>query len=298
MKTRRTSKIYEIGTCFFCMKCMYCAKILTVDTCNCDKSVKPDKKNRTNAVKFYRSCIHCLDDNNNNNNNEVYIKKVIESVEKFGYKVDINKAFHYLLCFLCNGKAYHKIQKLKSKSNINQETSAPSSTIPSIPTSPSTTFNDLPISEIKKSFLNSSDIFNSLFVTPLPTSPLLTSPTFTSPSPPLLPKEQFKFKLQIKNNNDTSSQPSSLVVIKEKPIDFFEFKEKIYENLNEKYGLMNYGEFKIIYKTENSNRAENWLGNKDEFNEFLNYYDKLKKTTKMVLVIANVQSKRKVSFNI
>ncbi len=61
---------------------------------------------------------------------------------------------------------------------------------------------------------------------------------------------------------------------------------------------MNYGEFKIIYKAENSNRAENWLGNKDEFNEFLNYYDKLKKTTKMVLVIANVQSKRKVSFNI
>ncbi len=40
----RTSKIYEIGTYFFCMKCMYCTKILTVDICNCNKSVKPDKK--------------------------------------------------------------------------------------------------------------------------------------------------------------------------------------------------------------------------------------------------------------
>jgi len=46
--------------------------------------------------------------------------------------------------------------------------------------------------------------------------------------------------LQIKNNNDTSSQPSSLIVIKEKSINFFEFKEKIYENLNKKYKLMNY----------------------------------------------------------
>src|SRR6266540_931139 len=96
MKIYHTSKIYEIDTCFFYMKCMYYAKILTVDTCNYDKLVKLDKKNRTNAVKFYRSCIYYLNDNNNNNNNKVYIKKVIKSIEKFGYKVDINKAFYYL----------------------------------------------------------------------------------------------------------------------------------------------------------------------------------------------------------
>jgi len=86
--------------------------------------------------------------------------------------------------------------------------------------------------------------------------------------------------------------------MEEKPFDFFEFKEKIYENLNEKYGLINYGEFKMIYKTENNNGAGNWLDNDNEFNEFLNYYDRLKKTTKMILVIVNIQSKRKVSFNV
>ena len=60
MKTRQNSKIYEIGTCFFYMKCLYCAKI----TCSCDKSIKPNSKNRTKDVKYFRGCIHSLDDDN------------------------------------------------------------------------------------------------------------------------------------------------------------------------------------------------------------------------------------------
>lgn len=299
MKTRQNSRIYEIGTCFFCLKCMYCAK----DSCNCDKSIKPNTKNRTNVVKYFRSCIHCLDDSNN----EVYTKRVLESVEKFGYKVDLNKTFNYTLCSSCNGKVYREIQKLKISKKINQESSGanslPTSNPSSIPTTPSTTIlNDIPISETDElSPLDDSfDILTSS-TTPFPTSsPSFTStPKSTSPLPlSPLSKEQFKFKLQIKNNNDTSPQPSSLIIMEERPFDFFVLKERIYESLNEKYGLANYGEFKMIYKTENSTGAGNWLDNDDEFNEFLNYYDRLKKTTKMILVIINVQPKRKVSFNI
>lgn len=286
MKTRQNSKIYEIGTCFFCLKCMYCAK----NACNCDKSVKPNTKNRTNVVKFFRSCIHSLD----KKDNEFYTGKVLDSVEKVGYKVDLNKPFHYTICSSCNGKLYREKQKLMIPKKINQESSdtssLPTSNPSSIPTTPSTTFNDIPISETEElSLLDSSDIFNSS-ATPLPTS-LSPSPTPTSP----LSKEQFKFKLQIKNTNDISPQPSSLIIMEEKPFDLFEFKEKIHESLNEKYGLMNYGDFKMIYKTENSNGAGNWLNNDDEFNEFLNYHENLKKTTRMILVVVNVQSKRKVS---
>ena len=39
-----------------------------------------------------------------------------------------------------------------------------------------------------------------------------------------------------------------MITIEDKPSDIFEFKEKICESLDEKYGLLNYGKFKIIYK--------------------------------------------------
>ncbi len=55
------------------MKCMYYTKILIVDTCNYNKLIKLNKKNKTNTIKFYRSYIYCLDDNNNNNNNNKFI---------------------------------------------------------------------------------------------------------------------------------------------------------------------------------------------------------------------------------
>ena len=80
-----------------------------------------------------------------------------------------------------------------------------------------------------------------------------------------------------------------------KPSNISNFKEKIQDCLDDKYGFMNYGKFKMIYKTENSHGAGNWLDNEHEFSEFLNYCDKLKKTMKLMLVIVNVQSKRKVS---
>ena len=87
-----------------------------------------------------------------------------------------------------------------------------------------------------------------------------------------------------------------LLCCRGKPSDIFEFKEKICESLDEKYGLLNYGKFKMIYKIENSHGTGNWLNNEHEFNDFLNYCEKLKKSEKMMLVIVNVQSKKKVSF--
>ncbi|GBB90836.1 hypothetical protein RclHR1_17930004 [Rhizophagus clarus] len=81
----------------------------------------------------------------------------------------------------------------------------------------------------------------------------------------------------------------------ERPFDLFELKEKIRDVLDEKYGLLNYGKFKMIYKAENHYGAENWLDNEDELIEFLNYYNKLKKSMKMILIIVNIQLKRKAS---
>ncbi|GBB90843.1 hypothetical protein RclHR1_17940006 [Rhizophagus clarus] len=155
-----------------------------------------------------------------------------------------------------------------------------SSTTTSVPTSPIPLHDSSPESEI-----------------PLHLDPLLISESSSKiqPSNSLLLKESFKFKLQIKSNNDASSQPSSLIVMDERPFDLFELKEKIRDVLDEKYGLLNYGEFKMIYKAENHCGARNWLDNEDELVEFLNYYNKLKKSMKMILIIVNVQLKRKAS---
>ena len=285
---------YEIGTCFFCMKCMFCASDLSKMTCICDKSIKPDKNNRTKEVKYHRNCFYSL---NNDNTNETYVKKVQESVAKFGYIVDLDKPFYYSLCSSCNGKTYR--EKKKSDS-INQDllfmtnslpssttSSIPSSTISSIPSSTTTSVPTSPISRHDSSFPETE--------LPLHLDPflILASSPKTQPSNSL-PKESFKFKLQIKSNNDATSQPSSLIVMDDRPFDLFELKEKIRDVLDEKYGLLNYGEFKMIYKAENHCGAGNWLNNENELVEFLNHYDKLKKSMKMILIIVNVQLKRKV----
>ena len=272
------------------MKCMYCAKDLTITTCNCDKSIKPTTKNRTNEVKFSRNCFYLL-----NNSDQTYVKKIQESVIKFNYNVDLNKSFHYTLCSSCNGKTYREKKKLQNNNEYESTAdSVPSSTTTSIPTTPFITFNNSPISNETEDLHLDPLLLDQSFTTSS-LSEISDSPLTPLPLTPL-PQESFKFKLQIKDNNDTSSQPSSLIAIEDKPSDIFEFKEKICESLDEKYGLLNYGKFKMIYKTENSHGAGNWLNNEHEFNDFLNYCEKLKKSEKMMLVIVNVQSKRKVSF--
>ena len=96
---------YKINTCFFYMKCMFCANDLSKITCNCDKSIKLNKNNRTKEVKYYRSCFYSL---NNDNINKTYIKKVQKSIAKFGYIVDLDKPFYYSLYSSYNSKTYHK----------------------------------------------------------------------------------------------------------------------------------------------------------------------------------------------
>jgi len=275
---------YEVGTCFFCEKCMYCGKYLKVATCNCDKSIKPSKKNRTQKVKCYRNCSYIP------NSNDIYAQKARESVTKFGYiNVDLNKFFNYSLCSQCNSKTYREKKKFQNNSEQESSTadSIPSSTTNSLPTTPSIVFDDSPIPETEDLLLDPNPSFLNSSITTSSSSDASDS-TFTSLQP-------FKFKLQIKSIDDTSSQPSSLIVIEKTPSNISNFKEKIQDCIDEKYGFMNYGKFKMIYKTENSHGAGNWLDNEHEFNEFLNYCDRLKKAKKLMLVIVNIQSKRKVS---
>src|ERR1051325_525110 len=94
---------YEIGTCLFCRKCMFCGK------------------NRTTEVKFYRNCSYILD------NNDLYAQKVQESVIKYNYNIFLNKTFNYTLCSSCNGKTYREKRK-SGEQELSTGDSMPSST--------------------------------------------------------------------------------------------------------------------------------------------------------------------------
>ena len=45
---------YQIGMCFTCQKCLYCAKNLTFKKCLYNKNEKPAKGNRTAKVRGYK----------------------------------------------------------------------------------------------------------------------------------------------------------------------------------------------------------------------------------------------------
>jgi hypothetical protein len=49
---------YQIGVCFMCQLCMYCGVDLTSNNCNCDKIIKPTKKNRTVEVPNFRNLVY------------------------------------------------------------------------------------------------------------------------------------------------------------------------------------------------------------------------------------------------
>ncbi|UZN98777.1 uncharacterized protein OCT59_000063 [Rhizophagus irregularis] len=84
---------YQIGVCFTCQLCMYCGLDLTLNNCNCDKSIKPTKKNRTKEVANFRNLtykpaiVHEKIKNTLSNSNQ-----------KYGYKLDIELLYNCTLC--------------------------------------------------------------------------------------------------------------------------------------------------------------------------------------------------------
>ena len=132
---------YQIGTCFACQLCMYCGIDLTSNNCNCDKTVKPTKKNRTDQVPNFRNLSY--------KPNKIHeeIKKTISfSNQKYGYKLNMELAHNCILCSACNSqmnrdvKAADKNKKFIIISSPIDDTSlqTPLSSIPSnIPSTPS-----------------------------------------------------------------------------------------------------------------------------------------------------------------
>ena len=110
-------KMYKIGVCFGCQKCLYCGIDLKIETCNCKKTVKPSRKNWTDLVKHAYSRVF---DPTSNSNQFEFIKIKNES---FSYGYDLAKSFQFSFCSTCNS-SYQRLanKKPKSSNNSSQKT--------------------------------------------------------------------------------------------------------------------------------------------------------------------------------
>jgi len=109
-----TFQEYLIGTCLSCKKCLYCGVELSIrkKTCACDKTIKPNTKNRTEQVKVAFSRI---------SKPTLPLKQleyIQESITRFGYSLDPTTTFKFTFCPACNSA----FQRKKSNSNSKAST--------------------------------------------------------------------------------------------------------------------------------------------------------------------------------
>jgi hypothetical protein len=78
---------------------MYCGVDLTSNNCNCDKTVKPTKKNRTEKVQNFRNLAY-----KPGKIHEEIKKALLFSNQKYGYKLNMELSHNYILCSACNSQ--------------------------------------------------------------------------------------------------------------------------------------------------------------------------------------------------
>src|SRR5688572_26462959 len=96
---------FQIGVCFVCQLCMYCGIDLTTNNCNCDKTIKPSKKNRTIQVPNFRNLAY-----KPNKIHEEIKKTISSSNQKYGYKLNMELAYNCILCSACNSQMNRNVK--------------------------------------------------------------------------------------------------------------------------------------------------------------------------------------------
>ncbi len=112
-----TFQEYLIGTCLGCKKCLYCGVELSIrkKMCVCDKTIKPNTKNRTEQVKvaFTRISKPSLPSKQ--------LEYIQESITRFGYSLDSTTTFKFTFCPACNSAFQRKKSNTTSKSSTSHK---------------------------------------------------------------------------------------------------------------------------------------------------------------------------------
>jgi hypothetical protein len=83
---------------------MYCGIDLTSNNCNCDKTIKPSKKNRTKEVPNFRILSYKPD------NHEIIKRTLSFCNQQYGYKLNMESRQNCILCSACNSQMNRNIK--------------------------------------------------------------------------------------------------------------------------------------------------------------------------------------------
>lgn len=245
---------YQIGTCYSCQKCLYCNANLTIENCNCNKTIKPTNSKKKGQLGFVRNGVY-----NPNKCHCVLVALLHSSNQLYGYESNFSKKFNFTLCSKCNSQL-NRDQNTYNKNNeknkdLMQENNHNLTSGKSEPT-------------IKQSDKSSKvdDTSNS--------------------------DSFFRFKLVIKTPDLT--KPAKAIALEKKPVDYYEFEELILQRVCEAVGLLVRTDYELSYKSEKGIGTGTILEEEEDFEEFIKEYYRITNSNKVLLITATIQKKETV----
>ncbi len=271
-------KAYKIGTCFGCQKCLYCGIDLKVEICNCKKTAKPSRKNRTELVKNAFSRVF---DPTTNSKQFDFMKIKNES---FAYGYDLSKSFQFSFCTTCNS-SYQRLANKKKKFNNSSQKIHTSKCVSQSAEETGIIDLEATSSEIShKTTTSSASIFHN--------GSKHSSNSETDEDNTELEIE-INYKLSIKQTDGT------LLPAKNYSVTITELDEFLLAIQNNITSLLQYEEidandYNVSFKSEKAQGAGTLLVDVRDFENFKSEYIKLVATKKVMLIFITMKKKEKI----
>jgi len=126
-----------------CQLCMYCGVDLISNNCNCDKIIKPTKKNRTVEVPNFRNLVY-----KPGKIHEEITKALSFANQKYGYKWNMELSHNCILCSACNSQMNRDIKAADKNKKFIIISPSPTDDTSLQPSTPSTPFTSTIPSQI------------------------------------------------------------------------------------------------------------------------------------------------------
>lgn len=268
--------MYKIGTCFGCQKCLYCGVNLKIEICDCNKTAKPSRKNRTDLVKNAFTRVF------NPISNPKQIDFIKNKNNSFAYGFDLAKGFQFSFCSTCNS-SYQRLSNKKSKSNNSSQKVHTSENVIQLE-------ENIEIINVESTTEISQESTTSDGSTFYNKSKRSNSETENEDSTEL--EIEVNYKLSIKKADGTSLPAKNYsVVISE--LD--EFLLSIQNNITAllKDEKIDANDYNVSFKSEKTQGAGTLLVDVRDFENFKSEYTKLIATKKVMLISITMNKKEK-----